>query len=310
MPFGQDRKVNSILSKLAEIFEDKELQLIRTDYIRCISSIKSLEDQLADVKASLAMQSETGSERYARAVSKLEEKIEKAHRIRENSLNGFRERMSVYGVSLTVPQAEVLLSRIDAGDVTGMASVFVVLSGITHQFADAKRESGENVDIAKKYYAMYVGLLELQIHIQTEYIGHIDNKYLPGVAQISNDAKNLVAETRALIKNATLGHQEAYLKNLESQEFTVSVTELYEQALKSDKDKVVQARALIEELHKLAENTLSTVRVSADLISLVQQADGMFQEVMSLQTPALVPFENLQMQREFEAVTVRLRSAA
>ncbi len=64
----------------------------------------------------------------------------------------------------------------------------------------------------------------------------------------------------------------------------------------------------LDELHKLAENTLSTVRVSADLTSLVRQAEGMFQEVMSLQTPALVPFENLQLQREFEAVTVRLRT--
>jgi hypothetical protein len=65
---------------------------------------------------------------------------------------------------------------------------------------------------------------------------------------------------------------------------------------------------LVTKQHELAENTLSTVRVSADLSSLIQQGEQMYAQVMDLQTPALVPFENLQMQREFEALTSRLRA--
>lgn len=304
---GQDSKVISILNSLSNQFEDRELMMMRTEYIACVDKTKALDMQLADVKASMAMQLGTASDKYQRTAEKVQSKIDEQKAKRLASLHSFRDRMDIYGVSLTEQQAEVLLSRIDAGDVTRMSTIFVVISGITSQFADAKRESGENIDVAKKYYGIYIGLLELQIRIQSEYIDRIDNTYLPGVARIGNDARELAAETRAILKSASKSHVAGYQQNIASQEFTVEVTEIYENALRADRAKVLRARALVEELHKLAENTLSTVRVSADLSSLIRQAEGMFKEVLSLQTPALVPFENLQLQREFESVTVRLR---
>ena len=104
-------------------------------------------------------------------------------------------------------------------------------------------------------------------------------------------------------------HKEGYKQNIKSQQFTIEVTEIYSNALRSDRSKVDEARKIVSRLHELAENTLSTVRVSADLSSLVQQGEGLYKQVMSLQTPELVPFENLKMQREFEEVTQRLRTA-
>lgn len=308
LPFGQDRKVESILSKLSGQFEDRELLMMRTEFLACIDGLKTLNGQLADAKASQAMHSVSDDGKYTRTIAKIESKIQSQQEERSKTLRNFRNRMEGYGVVLSEPQAEVLLSRIDAGDVSKMATVFVVISGITKQFANAKRESGENIKVAKKYYAIYIGLLELQIRIQSEYIYRIDSQYLPGVFRIGNDARNLAAETRAILKSASSERSTTYHQDIESQEFTVSVTEIYEEALKSDRAKVVRARAMIEELHKLAENTLSAFPVSADLTSLVRQAEGMYEELMSLQTPALVPFENLQLQREFEAVTVRIRS--
>jgi hypothetical protein len=307
LSFNQDKKVTSILNKLSGQFEDPELMMARTEYIACVEKQKGLETQLAEVRASMAMHGSTGKERLERTSSKLASKIDEQKAYRLKSLQSFQSRMELYGVMLSIEQAEVLLSRIDAGDVTRMSTIFVVISAITRQFEVAKRESGENMDVAKKYYAIYIGLLELQIHIQTEYINRVDSVYLPGVEEIGNEARNLAAETAAIQKTSPIEHRGQYQQNIDSQNFTVEVTEIYGQALHADRDKILRARALVVEQLKLAENTLSTVRVAADLSSLIRQAEGMYKEVMSLQTPALVPFENLQLQREFEAVTVRLR---
>ena len=65
-----------------------------------------------------------------------------------------------------------------------------------------------------------------------------------------------------------------------------------------------------ERIAELAANTLATVRVSSDLLTMMKSAETMLQEVLSLQTPELHPFENLDLQREFEAVTMRLQQAA
>ena len=250
------------------------------------------------------------SGKLQRTLDKLEAKIASTAETRIALLNAFRRRMDKYGVVLSTEQAEVLLSRIDAGDVTKMSSVFAVLSAMTAQFADAKRESGENIDVAKKYYAIYMGLLELQMSIQTQYISNVDTVYLPGVRKLGHEARGLLADTKAMIKGSSGEHRNAYRQNLSSQEFTVKVTEVYEDSLRADRSKVQEAQAVVQSIHQLAGNTLATVRVSSDLLNMMKSAETMLQEVLSLQTPELHPFENLDLQREFEAVTMRLRQAA
>ena len=88
------------------------------------------------------------------------------------------------------------------------------------------------------------------------------------------------------------------------------MTCIYEVALQSDTKKVTKARKLINKQHEAAENTLQTVQVSAVLSDLVRQNEALYHEVMTLQAPELVPFENLQIQREFEAVTTRIKNAS
>ena len=309
MPFGHDAKVTGIITNLASELNDRELHLIRADFIESVNELRRLDRQLADIRASIAMKSEPEDGQQHRAAAKIEQAVSKESSTRQSLLNAFQSRMNAYGVDLSPDQAEVLLSRVDAGDVTKMTTVFAIISSITSQFADAKIQSGENLDVTKKYYGIYLGLLELQIHIQTEYIEKVDTVYLPGVQDIGNGARNLLAETEVKMGAADDQHKEGYKQNIKSQQFTIEVTEIYSNALRSDRSKVDEARKIVSRLHELAENTLSTVRVSADLSSLVQQGEGLYKQVMSLQTPELVPFENLKMQREFEEVTQRLRTA-
>ena len=74
-----------------------------------------------------------------------------------------------------------------------------------------------------------------------------------------------------------------------------------------DAKKIQRARELVRKHHEVAENTLKTVQVSASLSALMTQNESLYRDLMELQMPELVPFENLQMQREFEAVTIRHR---
>ena len=309
LPFGEERQVTAALQKVGAALEDSELMIAREDYMACLDEIRTLKQQAADVRASISMQP-GDSGKLQRTLDKIEAKSESTAETRIALLNAFRQRMDRYGVSLSNEQAEVLLSRIDAGDVTRMSSVFAVLSAMTSQFADAKRESGENIDVAKKYYAIYLGLLELQMSIQSEYINNVDNGYLPGVRKLGHEARDLLAETKAVIKGSSKEHRDAYRQNISSQEFTIKVTEVYEDSLRADRSKVQEAHAVVQKIHQLAANTLATVRVSSDLLTMMKSAETMLQEVLSLQTPELHPFENLDLQREFEAVTMRLQQAA
>lgn len=306
--FGASHKVTRIIEGLAVDLDDRELAGIRSDFMNSMNRMNTLDRQLSEIRTSIAMTAEPAGGPQHRAEAKLNDSLEKETRVRSSLLDAFQARMTAYGIELSREQAEVLLSRVDAGDVSRMTTIFAVISSITTQFAHAKVQTGENLDVTKKYYGIYIGLLELQMHIQSEYIDKVTSNYLPGVQRIGNEARNLMAETKVKLDASDELHKTGYRQNMKSQQFTIEVTDIYGAALRTDRSKVEKARGIVQKLYELAENTLSTVRVSADLSTLVRQSEGLYKQVMSLQTPALVPFENLQMRREFEAVTQRLNT--
>ena len=83
-----------------------------------------------------------------------------------------------------------------------------------------------------------------------------------------------MAGIQAKLRASEKSHQSGYRQNIKSQQFTIDVTDIYANALRADRSKVEEARDIVRKLHELAENTLSTVRVSADLSTLVRQSEG------------------------------------
>jgi hypothetical protein len=56
-----------------------------------------------------------------------------------------------------------------------------------------------------------------------------------------------------------------------------------------------------------AWNTYETARVSGELAGLVQSSRRLLDGLLDRQVPALRPFQNLEMKRELEKLTVQLR---
>ncbi|MEH6585226.1 MAG: hypothetical protein V7720_01645 [Halioglobus sp.] len=293
---------------LSQKMNDEILSQLRVEYSEICNKINDLEKELGDIKASIAMKGEAPGGAYHRLAEKTKASLDRAELDRLEKIEQSRQRLVAYGVEMDPQQAEVLLSRVDAGDIMRMTTVFTIISKMTEQFANAKLQSGENLDVTKKYYGMYIALLELQLYIQEEYLNRLQNDYIPGIEEIREGAQELNKETRSKAKSSDDKHKPLYEKNLESQTFTLEVTRIYRDALIADAQKVNQAKEMLRKHHDVAENTLKTVQVSSDLSALMTQNESLYHEVMALQVPDLVPFENLQMQREFEAVTARLRA--
>ena len=303
------RDVTRIVEMLARELEDPVLSDRQHEFQSATRLLTRERNQLAEIEASMSMSfGGTTSASKLRTKESTASKIGQIEAQREATVDLFAKQLECYGLKLSSEQAEVLLSRIDSSDVGQMTVVFALIARLTAKLAAAKAGSSENLDVTRKYYGIYLGLLELQLFLQSKYIDSVDNQYLPGVDALTAEAKQLLATTEAKLKASHKDHEVGYESNIKAQEFTINVSEVYASTLRNDRAKVQEAKKLVTKQHELAENTLSTVRVSADLSSLIQQGEQMYAQVMDLQTPALVPFENLQMQREFEALTIRLRS--
>jgi len=304
----KDSEIEKIIRKLLTEIDDVELDAFQNKYEKSISDIVALEGKIAELNASAVMANSTQSPKIKRARDKFQSTLNKFLEEQKNLVTSFKNKLNLYGMVLTYDQAEVLLTRIDSRDIVKITCVFAIVKTLTVQLAQAKQASGENLEVTKKYYGVYIGLLELQVFAQSAYLDMIEQIYLPGVNKIRIYALDLKEKTQSQIANADFEHIGGYESNLESQDYTIKVTKEYEAILFENKNKIVQARGLVRKLIELAENTLNTVRVSSDLANLIQRSENLIDQVVTLQAPDLVPFENLELKKEFESVTNRIRN--
>lgn len=219
-----------------------------------------------------------------------------------------RDRLGEYGLVLSSSQVKVLLTRVDADDIIAMATTFSIISELTQQLSESMAVSGEDINVAKKYYGFHVMLLELQRHIQKTYIGKLEKNYIVKLNDIKSDNENLIRKTKGLIKSSNSSIKKIYKGNLKSQRYTNKVIGVYKKILVTDLTKLKKGLSKINKNYKVALNTLDTVSISSDLASLMSDNKNLFKEIMSLQIPELIPFENLQMQKEFEALSIKIGS--
>jgi uncharacterized small protein (DUF1192 family) len=217
------------------------------------------------------------------------------------------EELRAIGLTLSDEQVELLLSTVVGDNLIDLGIVFDNVKAITQQLERLVEESGEDLKSARRYYGMYVILLESlhQMHVQVEQA--IAGRYIPQIDAIADRARELSGETRALMRTAP--EKRALLTaNLEAQELTVRAAGVYRDYLDEQGRQVTTARVALEKDIAAAWNTYETVRVSGELVGLVQASRTLLDGLLERQVPTLRPFENLQMQREFEKLTDRLRA--
>jgi hypothetical protein len=143
------------------------------------------------------------------------------------------------------------------------------------------------------------------MHQQVE--NAIAKQYLPQIDGIIERATTLSAETRSLLQSSP-EKKELLTANLEAQALTVEAAGVYRQYLTEQAQRVAQARIELEKDIAASWNTYETVRVSGELVGLVKSSRRLLDGLLNRQVPALRPFENLELKREFEKLTAQLRT--
>ena len=300
-----NNKIEQVIVSLLANFNDKELEFYRNDFFDLTSQIVKFDKNISELKAASILEKQ---DKYLSSIKKYQsQKLELLEK-KQRALTFFGERFKHYGISLTLEQTEILMSRCDAHENSQMITVFNVVKAIVEKLFLALKEADGDLDLAKKYYSIFVGLLEVQMYMQGNYIQKMNNLYMPRLHSVLHSTKNLYSETEKLKTNAQKEHTEIYNQNLNSQSITIEVAECYCDILVKEKAKIENALFMVGERHKLAINTLSTVVMTAELSSLIKDSEKLFNELIELQTPEFQGFENTLMKEEFVRMSRKLRS--
>ena len=223
----------------------------------------------------------------------------------------FSAHLRKLGVRLSDDQAGALLSSATINDFTGMLGAYENLKSINKILSEQTIEQSESLSIAKRYYGVHAVLLDVVIHMEQSFVDKIDSIYLVNLKTIEEEAKKLLGETRGKLRQSlTDMEKRSYRGNEKSQVLTLRTVDLYRRYLVSQRNMVKRAIQSVERQRDAAVNTYKTASLSFDLVNMLRMTGKNFNALMQLEIPALQPFTNSEMKREFDRISKRLAKTA
>jgi len=244
---------------------------------------------------------------YDRAIEDKTAEIARHREALQEAQETFARELRGLGLKLSDAQVELLLSTVVGDNMVDLGVVFDNVKALTGQLEQLVQTSGEDLPSARRYYGMYVVLLKALARMHSQVEETIRTRYLPQIDAITARAQALSAETHELQRQAP--DKAALLDgNLRAQALTIETAAIYRGYLAEQAKQVAQARAALERDVAAAWNTYETVRISAELVTLVRASEHLLAGLMERQVPTLRPFENQEMRLELAKLTEQLRS--
>jgi hypothetical protein len=167
-------------------------------------------------------------------------------------------------------------------------------------------ENREVAGHAKKYYGMYLLLVQCIDRMQERYIQEVEQVSIPKLARFEQEARNHITETRQLIQRD--GPHELLSKNIETDKTTVEVCQVFADTLRKQKDRIAAENKQIKTMINVAANTYKTMSISMNVAKLISDSQRAFDAVKGIPPPPLRAFQGLQL-KEFRHITDRMLEA-
>ncbi|HET6389898.1 hypothetical protein [Hyphomicrobium sp.] len=212
------------------------------------------------------------------------------------------------GIELAPDQLDLLLDSVLSGDLVRLVAVFNAAKTIDAQLAKLIGTTGDNMEAARRYFAMHAALFAMLVQAQDATITKIDTQYLPKLEAIIADIAAARARTAELMKAENRPDQQRALEsNRASQQVADEAAKAYRRYLQQQREQIAGARLKATHDLKIADNTYETVEASVQLRNLIRESSTSFEAIQKLEAPSFDQiFKSEELRREFEDLTRKL----
>lgn len=313
----RDRKIRGLLDSALGIVTDVPVVDVQKKVETLRKNIRDLEDQIVKYKEKQLTAPKEGMLPgvLTDTVQSLDTAIEDTRKRIENNRSEIKAAKSEIqvalqnsGVQLSAEQIDLLLDSVLSGDLVRLAAVFNAAKAIDGQLAKLMAAAGDNMNAARKYFAMHAALFAMLVHAQDQTIAKIDTQYVPRLDAILKDLAAARKKTDDLLRAPNRPDQKRALEaNRESQKLAEDAARSYRRYLQHQREQIAKARARATHDLKIADNTFETVEASFQLRNLMREGSSSFEALQRLEAPTFDQiFRNEELRREFENLTRKL----
>lgn len=313
----RERKIRELLDAALAIVTDVPVVDIQRRVETLRKNIRDLEDRIVNLKEKQLVAPEDSLlpgvltdtvESLGRDIEDAQRRIEENRKAIEAAKTEIHQALAASGVELSSDQVELLLDSVLAGDLVRLAAVFNSAKLIDRQLAKLLTASGDNMNAARKYFAMHAALFAMLVHAQDTLITKIDENYLPKLDEITKDVEVARRKTLELLKAENRPDQRRALEaNRDSQKLAAEAAKGYRRYLMQQREQIIEARKRAAHDLRIADNTYETVEASFQLRNLMRDSSASFEAIQKLEAPTFEQiFRNEELRKEFENLTRRL----
>ncbi len=313
----RERKIRALLDAVLAIVTNVPVVDKQKRIEAARNNIRSLKDQIAKAREKQLSAPDSGllPGILTETVDSLNATIDDSKkRIAKNkaqiakSKQEIADAMAKSGIKLSKAQVDLLLDGVLSGDLVRLVAVFNSAKLVDSQLAKLMGKSGDNMQAARKYFAMHAALFAMVVHAQDTIIGKIDARYLPKLEAIRRDIAKAQRKTNALLQGQNRPDQERALRaNRQSQKLARQAAAGYRKYLLQQREQIAAARRRALRDLRIADNTYETVEASYQLRVLMRNSAASFEALQRLQAPTFEQiFKNEELRREFESITKKL----
>jgi len=315
--WGKDKddnqgKINELLNEAVAILSTSDTSSTR-DKLRVLErQIRVWKNKIADyrqaqVTAPRQSNWQTTVADYEEKIQQLQQQISQTEQVLVQLKNQFAQQLSRQGLDISQAQLDSLLASVVGDSLIQGHIIYQQVKQINQQLIVLAKNSGEDLEISKRYYGLYTILLKILLHMQETFLAQIDEQYQPKLDKIILAVQGVMTTAQELFQKEAEETRRQHLQaNLNAQNLTLKTANLYKRHLTDYRNQIVTARDKTAHDLAIAQNTYKTVVVSGELINLLHTSQKSFDSLSTLQLPDLLKFENLQMQQEFAILTQKL----
>ena len=290
--------------------------LLTTDAQKILASVEAIDAKIADVDADIRETKEKRflhpgkEERFDAKIAKFEAKRHALEERRAEATGAVLAELDAIGLRLSGDAAEKCIFTVNVGDLIDAAVVAKHVGLVVEALSEQMKAQGGDVVAAKRYYGVYVAMLEVQKSCFDEYIDK--SREGPWRRQLAAIRKEATDQRAAALRSAgdasfDMSQRTVFRKNAEVFEMTQRAVDAYVKILDRHETVIVRKADDAARMLTVARSSLATVTLAGDFLSLVQTAEDTFDALLQLELPPLELFDDATLQAEFTALTDKLK---
>ncbi|MBX9683486.1 MAG: hypothetical protein K2X41_06830 [Hyphomicrobium sp.] len=310
-------KVRALIDSALAIVTDVPVVETQRKVEELRKSIRSIEDETAALKekqlvapkyATLPGLLNDTVQSLDAAIAANQKRIEAKQAEIAAAKAGIAGALRTSGIEISEPQVDLLLDSVLSGDLVRLVAVFDAAKIIDGQLAKLIGATGDNMTVARKYFAMHAALFAMLVQAQDATLEKIETQYMPKLDAITADIEAARKKTTTLLKAENRPDQKRALDaNRDSQKLADEAAKAYRRYLMQQSDQIATARKKAAHDLSIADNTFETVEASVQLRNLMRESAASFEAIQKLEAPSFEQiFKNDELRREFDNLTRKL----